>query len=398
MTAERPGVLMVAGAYYPEVSGAGLQCRALVRQLRENVEFTVLTTTAHPARQVADTIDGVPVLRIFVDPSRWWSKAAGAVRFTLLFLKLRRRFAIVHLHGFSQKSMLFVWLALAGGKRIAIKLTSVGHDDPESMRRRGGLAYWCYTRAALFFVVSPRFVGAGDAAGIPPNRLRLIPNGVDVDRFRPAAPGERQRLRHELSFPSGGPVVLFVGFFSREKRPDVLFEAWARVATSVAPTAGLVFVGATRSTYYEIEHGLDEEIRARADSRGLRDRLLFVEETHEIERFYRAADILVLPSVREGLPNVVLEAMASGTPCIVSRLPGVTDSLIEDGRNGLLVSPDDVDALAEALRRLILNAPLLDRLGAAARRTIEERYTLDAVAGQYLAAYRQLLNPERCAA
>jgi len=133
---------MVTGAYYPEISGAGLQCRALVNKLRGRVAFTVLTTTADRSLPAEDMRDSVPVYRVFIDPLSWWSKARGIVRFTMLFLRIQDRFSIVHFHGFSQKSILLMWLARLKKKRIAIKLTSMGHDDPASMMRRGGFTRW----------------------------------------------------------------------------------------------------------------------------------------------------------------------------------------------------------------------------------------------------------------
>lgn len=389
---------MVVGAYYPELCGAGLQCHALVGRLRDRIDFTVLTTTADRSLPVDDVQDGVPVHRVYVDPASWRSKMIGAVRLTAAYLRARRRFSIVHLHGFSQKSILLVWLALAGRKKIAIKMTSVGDDDPVSIQRRGPLTYWSYRKAEVFFAISPRFLDLYTTAGLPRNRFRLIPNGVNLDRFRPAAEGEREALRRELSIPSGSPVVLFVGFFSREKRPDLLFEAWATLAASPASDAVLVLVGATRSSYYEIDEGLADGIRRRADKLGLTGRMSFVETTHEIERFHRAADVFVLPSVREGLPNALLEAMASGAACIATRIDGVTDRIIEDGQNGLLVPPDDVKALVHALRQVIDDPAFGACLGGEARRTIEARYSLDQIANEYFDAYRRLLNAQRSAA
>ena len=192
--------------------------------------------------------------------------------------------------------------------------------------------------------------------------------------------------------------MLFVGFFSAEKRPDQLFEAWLRVSASSSRLPVLVFVGATRSSYYEIDRSLAEGIQRKAAAHGVSDRVHFVETALDIERFHRAADIFVLPSVREGLPNALLEAMASGAACVATRLEGVTDSLIEDGRNGLLVPPDDPSALERALRRLTDDPEFGVRLGQEARRTIETRYGLDVVARKYMDVYRGLVEPPECAA
>jgi glycosyltransferase involved in cell wall biosynthesis len=214
---------------------------------------------------------------------------------------------------------------------------------------------------------------------------------VDLERFRPPADGERELLRRELSISGRGAVVLFVGFFSRDKRPDLLFDAWAAVS-AVAPDSVLLFVGATRSPYYEDDAQLAAAVRHRAAALGVTEHLRFIEATHEIERFHRAADVFVLPSVREGLPNALLEAMASGTACIATRLEGVTDSVIQNGHNGLLVPPDDPAALEGALQRLLGDSRLTARLGREARRTVEAGYGLDRTAAEYLTAYRDLLK------
>jgi glycosyltransferase involved in cell wall biosynthesis len=381
---------MVTGAYFPELSGAGLQCRALIGRLRDRVDFTVLTTTADISLPADDDQDGVPVHRVFVDPASWRSKTAALFRLTRIFLRNSERFSIVHLHGFSQKSMLVMWLARLKGKRIAIKLTSVGHDDPASMQRRGGAAYSFYRRADRFFAVSPRFEDAYEAAGLPRERFRLIPNGVDTRRFRPAEPGEREALRRELKLPRESRIVLFVGFFSHEKRPDLLFEAWAKTAISVAPDSALVLVGATRARYYEVDAKLAERIHQLTHALGLDRRVRFVEVSYDIERFHRAADIFVLPSIREGMPNALLEAMASGTPCIASRLEGITDAIIQHERNGLLVPPGDGAALQSALRYCFEDRERAQALGVAARRTVKARFELDLAADGYFNAYCEL--------
>ena len=392
MTPEKPGVLMVTGAYCPEMSGAGLQCRELVRQLRDAVRFTVLTTTTDPSLPANDERDGVPVRRVFVDPTSVWSKLTAGLRMTRVVLTERRRFSILHLHGFSQKSMLLVLLAVLMRKRIAITLTSVGHDDPVSMRTRGRWMYWCYARAHAFFGVSPGFQAPYDASGLPRGRFRVIPNGVDLDRFRPATPVERRRLRDELGLPPDAITILFIGFFSREKSPDVLFEAWARMVSRGETSSILVLVGATESAYYEVDANLAGEIRRTAADLGLAARVHFPGVTRTIEKYHRAADIFVLPSVREGLPCALQEAMACGTACIATRLPGVTDVLLDDGVSGVLLPPRDVGGFQAALTDLISHPARARAMGERARQRIERDYAMAATARQYMSGYLELIG------
>ena len=382
-------VLMVTGAYAPETSGASLQCRNLIRALNDRADFTVLTTSTDPSLPRQSTVDQTPVRRITVDPASRISKFFAAQQMAAAFLELSRTIDLVHLHGFSQKSVLIVALARALGKPIAIKLTSFGHDDPQSIQRNGRAKWWAYRQADRFIGVTPRFAEGFASAGLDRSRFVFIPNGVDLARFRPASAAERCELRRQLGIAAADPMVLFVGFFSREKNPDVLFEAWASLSERGLRST-LVLVGATSGSYYEIDPALAREIKARAVSRNLSDRLVFVEHTDQIESFHRAADVFALPTAREGMPNAMLEAMACGVPPVITRLEGVTDWIVTPGVNGELVPAVDAAAFAVALERLLVSAERRQTLGNAARAHVEANFSLAGTADRTLAVYQDL--------
>lgn len=390
MTA-RPRVLMVTGAYAPETSGASLQCRRLIGALRGRADFAVLTTSTDPALPWQSIVDDVPVRRVLVNPDSAVSKAIAFERVASSVFELRGRIDLIHLHGCSQKNVVITALARLLGKPIVIKLTSIGHDDPDSIRRRGRLSWWAYRQAHRFIGVTPRFADDFGACGLDRSRFAFIPNGVDLTRFRPAAPDERLALRNQLRIAAGDPMVLFVGFFSREKNPDVLFEAWAALHERGIRST-LVLVGATKGTYYEIDAAIAERIRAGAASRGLSDHIIFVEATTAIEQYFRAADVFALPTAREGLPNVLLEAMASGVPPVVTLLPGVTDWIVSPGVNGELVPAIDPAAFATALERLLTSDVRRQAMGTAARAHVEANFDMARTAEQTLAVYHDVLS------
>jgi glycosyltransferase involved in cell wall biosynthesis len=212
---------------------------------------------------------------------------------------------------------------------------------------------------------------------------------VETDRFRPPVGGEREALRRELGLPLDLQLVLFVGYFSRDKRPDAMYRAWAADARD-RQGSGLVMIGATRAVHGEVDTTLAPAIREWAARDRLADRIFLVEATSAIERYFRAADLFVLPSVREGLPIALIEAMSSGLACVASRLEGSTDVLIDDDSSGLLVAPDDEIGFERALARLLTDKGLAARLGASARAAALERYSIEKVAPSWLAAYREL--------
>lgn len=385
---------MVTGAYAPETSGASLQCRNLIRALRDRADFSVLTTSTDPSLPWQSTVDDTPVRRIAVNPASRVSKAIAIERMASSFLELATHIDIVHLHGFSQKSVLVITLAKLLGKRIVIKLTSVGHDDPTSIRAAGSMMWTAYRQADRFIGVTPRFADGFAATGLDRERFVFIPNGVDLDRFKPASPDERAELRRRLGIPDGDPVVLFVGFFSREKNPDVLFDAWLSLLDRGVRST-LLFVGATTGVYYEIDAALAERIKVRARERGVADRVVFIESADRIEDYFRAADVFALPTAREGLPNVLLEAMASGVPPVITRLEGVTDWIVDPGVTGELVPSVNGAAFADAIMPLVKSPEHRQQIGAAARADVAKRFDMARTAPQTLDVYEQLLKVNR---
>lgn len=379
-------MLLVTGAYYPEISAAGVQCRAVAAAIGDRAQLSVLTTAVDRSLPTNDTVDGRSIARVVVDVTSGSSKVLASVRLGARMLRASGTYDMIHVHGFSQKNVAVSLLARLLGKPVVLTLHTAGQDEPAVVRRRGRLSAWAFESADLTMAVSPDLIARWRAAGLPADRVRLVPNGVDTGRFRPATAEERVALRRELGWPDDEPIVLFVGFFSRDKRPNVLAKAWRRLVRAGAH-GRLVFVGATRSTYYEIDQSLAREIEDGAAADGVADRILFVEPRHEIDRYMRAADAFALPSIREAHPLALLEAMACGLPCVASRLPGATDAIIADGDNGRLVAPDDEAALAAALTDILSDPARARLMGERARTTVVERYEVTRTASEWLDAY-----------
>ena len=386
----RLGVLMVTGAYYPELSGGGLQARAVVHALKDRVDFMVLTTSTDAALPAHAQEDAVPIYRMLVNVGQRSSEMVAALKTVAFCVRAQHRFDIINVHGFSRKSVLLHLLARLLGKKFVLTLQTGGHDEPGTAKALGPRAYHAYADADLVISVSPGLTRAYVDGGLPAAKLRQIPNAVDTNRFRPPNDDdERRALRHELGLPVDRPIVLFVGYFSADKRPDFLYDAWRRV---VSPESMLVFVGATESQYQEVNPAIATAIRRDAEAHGVIGNLRFVPPTLAIERYYRAADVYVLPSRREGLPIALLEAMASGLPPIASRLEGSTDAIIEDGLTGVLLGVNDSAGFTGELANILASPQRMRALGQAARARILERYSIRQTAEQWLSAYQEVVD------
>ena len=383
---------MVVGAYYPELAGGSLQCRTLIAALRDRVSFSVLTTTGDRGLPALSTVEGIPVYRVYVDARRPSTKIAGTLRMLALAPRLASGADIFHFHGFTEKMLLLVALARLSGRRTIAKMTSLGWDDPIAIRSRP-FGRWLSAGirgADRIVAISPAMRDRCVQSGIPDAKIEAIPNGVDTRRFAPVDSAGQQAARTRLGLPAAAHLVSFVGFWSAEKGPDVLFNAWLDARHATGLDSALVYIGSTDAAHAEVSRGLVNSVRERVATMGLSDRVIFVEQTDDVASYLQASDIFAVPSSREGLSNALLEAMACGLPCIAASIPGVTEALIEDGVNGFIVPPRDPRALAGTLARLLQDDTLSRTVGARARETIEDRYAIDVVADQYFSMYAQL--------
>ena len=391
MSPSTAGVCMVTGSYAPEISGGGLQCRTLVAALGGDPACFILTTTTQaglPARDRGDF--GEEIWRIFVHPESAWSKLKASLRLIQKFWANQERFQIVQLHGISQKNWLLILLAKLLGKKVVWKMTSSGQDDPATLHReRVPAAAWLLRRADAIVSISPSLTRSYQKSELPSQKLLEVPNGVNGNRFRPPQNAEEKLAQKQaLGLRPDIPWIICVGFFSADKAPDTAAAAWAQARTRWGRPIGLVFIGSRFGSYHEIDPKVVRQVDRQVAPWG--KEVHFVEQTSVINQWFQGADIFLSTSRREGLPNALLEAMASGLPCVAARLEGVTDAIISDGKNGILVPPDDIDGFAEEILRLLADEELRRRMGESARRTALERFSIEEVAARYRALYARL--------
>ena len=226
-----------------------------------------------------------------------------------------------------------------------------------------------------------------EALGAERARVEVVPYGVDADRFRPD-PLVRARRRASLGVGSQVPIVFSAGRLVRKKGFKYLIEA----AAALPASAGVLTVIAGAGD-------LEAELRTQAAASPLGDnRLRFVGNLtqDDVAEWLATADVIVVPSVRDdsgnvdGLPNIVLEALASGTP-LVSTPAGGIGSVIDHDRTGVLVPERDAAALANAIAVLAADPAKRIALGNAGRAAVMARYGWEFAAGRFEAAYDRAL-------
>lgn len=283
----------------------------------------------------------------------------------LLRLLRRERIGLVHAHGQDASILAAAARPLS---RVPLVLTRHVLEEPAGdwrRRLRARLALAAARRADAVVAVSQAVADwLARAAARPRGVLRVIPNGVDLERFRPCVPGRAAALREELGVGPDDPLVLVPAVLREGKGHEVLLAALPQIRSRL-PGVRVAFAG-----------GGEREAELRAQARLHGDAVLFLGPRHDIPDLLAACDLVVLPSRAEALPTALLEAAAAGRPVVATRVGGAVE-VVEDGRTGLLVPPGDADALASAVAALLSDRDRSRALGEAARRRAEERFSLD---------------------
>lgn len=391
----RPRICMWSYHWPPEYSGAGLQARRLARALAARGWHVWALTSTGETGPVTETDDeGMRVVRVPRSRARHFKAVAAQTiwRYWRALGRRRRDFDLLHVHSAYLDAALGATLARRWGKACLVKNTLAGADLAHwGQGLWGKWQRWAFQSVGAFVGPSREAAGEFAAVGLPRRRVHHIPNGVDTAVFHPATPGERRSLRGKLGLPGEARLVLNLSALTPRKGTDLLVEAMGRVASRHSDVH-LALVGPWERDGKPLEGATADwlpALRRRIAALGLEERVHIPGAQSNAPGWLRAADLFAFPAVNEGLPNAVLEAMATGLPMAAAAIAPLEGVAI-DGENALLAVPGDAAALAAALDRLLSDAGLAARLGAAARRHVETSFSLDRVVGLYENLYGSL--------
>ena len=291
-------------------------------------------------------------------------------------VRVCRRLDVRIWHGHDYKSNL---LGLLVRQWHPMTLVTTAHGWVQRTRRTAlyyAVDRWCLRRYDQVLCVSHDLHEQARRIGVADARLTLLPNAVDQRTFVRRRPVLDSALRHQMKVPPGRLVIGAVGRLSPEKGFNVLIESIARLPPG-GPDFELWIAG---------EGKCQNELEALIEQRGLRGRVRLLGFHNDTLELYHALDLLVSSSLREGLPNVLLEAMAMEVPVVATAVAGVP-RLIENGVSGLLCQPGDPAALAETIARALDDEPLRARLARAGRTLVERDFRFDGRAVAELDAY-----------
>ena len=395
-----PRVVFISRRFWPLLGGAETVIARLSAALvAHGGKATILTARWDPHWPAEIVHRGVRVVRLPQSPRRFWGTLQYMRGLRDWLTQERGEFDLVYVSQLKHDAYVAVRAGRRGGFPVVLRAAGAGQTGDchwHKIGRCGRRIRRQARRASAIVAPSPAIREELLAAGFPPDRVVLLANGVPLGP--PPSDSRRAQARQAiaaanaaLALPPGARLALYTGRLHEAKGLSELVTAWADVADRrldfarpdrPAPDARLWLVG---------EGPQREALARQIDSLGLGGRVVLTGSFDNVDDLLAAADLFVLPSHEEGMSVALLEAMAAGLPIVASDIPG-NRGLIRDGVEGLLVPAGNPPALAQAIERILLDPAASAKLGAAARRRVEENFSLDRMVDEHLALFARLLQ------
>lgn len=389
---------MVVDQYFPHIGGAERQISILSLALRGlGVRTWVLTRRLDPSHARVKRMGGVAVVRLGPAVGGILGRAAGGMALAIFLLTRRRRWQVLHVHG---QNPFELGAAVAGRLcrvPVLVKITVSDFLLPISTAN--------YSRFAPMSHVKRQLAGRGrrlllrlahvvvalneeierTARRVGARRVERIPNGIATELFPPASPAERQQVRCRFGLSDTTVVFLYSGRITPQKNLELLLEAWdrfIRARAGVAPVC-LWLLGVPDNP----EYCRRVAIRAEGTSS-----VQLLGRTDDPRPYYRAADVFVLPSLREGISNALLEALSSGLLVVASDIPG-NRAVVNHLPGTWLCAPLGPDAFVSAFAEAVPAARSRSQATRLAQHHwVGSRFGISETARSYLSLYQELTS------
>jgi len=365
-------ILRVASDLYPSVvGGIGLHAHEMSRwQAKLGHDVTVFTSNVD-GRPQQEYRDGYRIIRF-----KPISTAMGnAIMPTMLFKLLRERgnFDIIHAHShlFFSTNLCALVRKLGSPPLVITNHGLISQTVPMWVHRiyLPTVARWTYEAADKVICYTEEDKSRLEDLGIDSDKIVVIHNGIDTELFTPR---EKEKNSNQ---------ILWIGRFTPGKGVEYLIDAFS-ILVKDFPELRLVMVGKGPSR---------DAIKQKVANLGLNGSVSIIDfvPNSELPDLYRASDVFVLPSLYEGVPRTILEAMACGVPVVCTELPQLVDIVRSCG---LLVPARDVEALADAVARVICDEELAKKFGRSGRDKVVRHYSWEDTVRRTIGVYENLVN------
>ncbi len=370
-------ILCVVDGWFPSAGGSEKQAILIAENMRDrghSVEYLSPQLDANAAK--LEDLNGIPCKRLGFLRVPGLASATYCLNAARFLVQYGHRYDVIHIHMVAKFAMVLACIKPFVRVTVLAKVAGATEFDNGVFDTRlngiiSRVLRQLTLRIGVFQAISRQTVARLDALGLPRERMLVLPNAIDLSRFTPS-----RALHAEAD--TAPTVLAFTGRLVEEKSLPVLIAAIALLKTRTDTPFELRLAG---------DGPLRSELELLVATHGLEKDVTFYGEIDNVDAFLAAAHVYCQVSRIEGLSNSVLEAMASGLPCVLTRISGNEDLLV-DGENGLGVEVGDAEGLADQLATLVEDRALCRRMGMAARSHVEGAFGVERVTAAIERCYR----------
>lgn len=406
-TDKKPPITILCDTLPPEFSGAGTRIMTQGRQMiAKGATITYITQTPgakEAAQQQGHLLPGLEIISIPKrHPKQEWKKLLATPRVVFDIIKQLPPTGKVVLcvsGGTNMYTLAGILASLIKKKKVIVGTTLVGADDPMTVKQStlGRLRFAILKKAKAYVSISPQLHALHLKAGLPADKCFMIPNSVDLNRFKPITQEEKIQLRRSMGYDEDATILLTVGAISPRKGTlDIVKAAIALIQTNLDPKHRIMCLCVGPEQTIDQDESYTQQIKEAIKEAGAQEQILFLGERSDVDKLMQISDCFLFNSSHEGFGNVLIEAQATGIGVVSRRLEGVTDYIINDKIDGFLYNEPEAlyKTLKEALSQLQDEATRLE-LRAAALRNAKERFSHEVVIKAYLDLFDNLAGGQQ---
>ena len=388
--------------YYPVMGGGETQAQLLAEGLISNGHSVLILTRRSDASLKKHEKHGkVDVHRLAPVGSGQLKKWGLLLSSLPKLIKLRNQYDLIFVSGYRIIGLAAVLVGKLLKKQVVLKADSQGEmtgDFFESGLKKFSVSKSSFLfrsfigfrnvilkKADAFSAISTEIASEWISSGIPSERVHLIPNCVDTNRFFPVNSNQKISLRNKLNIPQDSKVCIYTGRLVSYKGLPLLLKVWKdlrhkykNILLILAGTGGLDI------------HNCEDDLRKYVKENQLENHVWFTGTVLNVPEYLQASDIFVFPTENDAFPSSIVEAMACGLTVITTPV-GAIKNIIEDGKTGVLIQPSNPTQLFQVLDIMLLNKEKLAHLGNTAHLHVRDRYSAKIVTERYQVLFQNLI-------
>lgn len=358
--------------------GAEMMLYRLLKQL-DKTRYSIIVVSIIPLGKIADKIKKLGIDVISMDMT---SKLDVSAIFRLVRFLKDYKPTILHSYLFHANLLGRIAGKIAG---VPIIISSIRNTIFGGQIRELALRYTDFLSDATTIICETAAKRMISRKVVPKEKLHVIYNGIDPKMYENFSEDDRQKMRMEFNIPDTATLLISVGRLQKQKGYPYLIQSAVELKNR-----GYNFVWLIAGEG-ELRFQLEQMVK----NYGLEDTIRFLGLREDVPKLMFASDIFVLTSLWEGLPGVVLEAMAVGLPVVATDVGG-TPELVEDGTNGFLIPPGNPMKMADAIEKLInMSGEARRKIGSMGKEIVKEKFTVETMARKHEGLYVKLLQKKQ---